>query len=120
MKKMYKYFDWRDFELCTPRCLQEQMNEDFMRMLDKARDIAGIPFVLNSAYRNESWEVAMGRTGKSSHTKGVAVDIKCICSYERLIIVRSLLDVGFSRIGIYDMFIHVDSDTSKVECMWLD
>lgn len=116
----YKYFDWRDFERCTPRCSEDQMDVEFMRMLDEAREIAGIPFILNSAYRNEAWEVAKGRTGTSSHTKGVAVDIKCNCSHDRLIIVRSLLMVGFKRIGIYNRFIHVDNDLTKLQCLFLD
>lgn len=115
----YKYFDWRDFERCTPRCSEEQMDDDFMRMLDKAREKAGIPFELNSAYRNVAWERAKGRSGTSSHTKGLAVDIKCLCSYDRFIIVNSLLKVGFKRIGIYESFIHVDSDESKVDCLFL-
>ena len=115
----YRYFDWRDFQKCTPRCQEEQMDEVFMRMLDKARHIAGIPFILNSAYRNVEWEKAKGRTGTSSHTKGIAVDIACDCSYNRLIIISALLKVGFKRIGIYDTFIHVDNDDKKTQCIWL-
>ena len=119
MKGKYRYFDWRDWERCTPRCSEIQMNDRFLKMLDKARHKAGIPFIINSAYRNVAWEKAMGRTGTSSHTKGVAVDIKCNCSYDRLIIVKALLDVGFKRIGIYDSFIHVDNDDSKIDCLFL-
>lgn len=111
----YRYFDWRDFERCTPRCSEEQMNEKFMRKLDKARDKAGIPFILNSAYRSVIWEKTKGRSGTSSHTKGVAVDIRCDNSNDRFKIVNALLNVGFKRIGIYDSFIHVDSDKEKVE-----
>ena len=32
----------------------ENMNEDFLRMLDNARDLAGIPFKINSGYRTEA------------------------------------------------------------------
>lgn len=115
----YEYFDWRDFERCTPRCSEETMNEKFMRMLDRARRNAGIPFVLNSAFRSVVWEKAMGRSGTSSHTLGKAVDIRCSNSYERLLIVKALLEVGFKRIGIYETFIHVDSDDLKADCIFL-
>ena len=115
----YKYFDWRDFERCTPRCDEKQMNTLFMHMLDKARDKAGVPFILNSAYRSVKWEKALGRNGTSSHTKGVAVDIHCYDSSNRLKIVKALLDVGFKRIGIYDTFIHVDNDEEKIDCIFL-
>lgn len=115
----YKYFDWRDFERCTPRCDERQMNSLFMHMLDRARQKSGIPFILNSAYRTVAWEKAMGRDGSSSHTKGVAVDIKCNNSSDRLKIVSALLNVGFKRIGIYDTFIHVDNDKDKIDCIFL-
>ena len=115
----YRYFKKKDFLNAVPSCSIDDMNLDFMTKLDCARHIAEIPFIINSAYRNLAWEKANGRTGTSSHTKGVAVDIKCNCSYERLIIVSALLDVGFKRIGIYDSFIHVDSDESKIDCLFL-
>lgn len=115
----YKYFSWIDFEGCTPRCDERQMNPLFMHMLDEARHKAGIPFILNSAYRTVKWEKAMRREGTSSHTKGVAVDIRCNNSSDRLKIVSALLEVGFRRIGIYNTFIHVDDDEDKIGCIFL-
>ena len=117
--KMYKYFDFRDFDNCTPKCNINQMNEDFMIKLDCAREIAGIPFVLNSAYRTVEWEKAKGRSGTSSHTIGCAADIKCNNSSDRLKIVSALIEIGFKRIGIYNSFIHVDNDPYKTDCIFL-
>lgn len=115
----YRYFDWRDFVNCTPVCDIRQMNSLFMHMLDEARHKAGIPFYLNSAYRTVAWEKAMRRKGTSSHTKGVAVDIKCDNDADRLKMISALLDVGFRRIGIYDTFLHVDNDEDKIDCIFL-
>ena len=84
-------------------------------MLDMAREVAGIPFVLNSAYRSKSWEQKKGRPGTSSHCKGVAVDIRCATSANRWKVVNALIVAGFNRIGIANTYIHADNDTSKTQ-----
>lgn len=114
----YRFFDWRDFERCVPRCSEYQMNDAFMYKLDKARQKAGVPFYLNSAFRTVAWEKAKGRSGTSSHTKGIAVDIECNNDSDRLCIIKGLLYAGFTRLGIYETFIHVDSDETKPNCIW--
>lgn len=89
-----------------------------MRKLDDARSICSYKFVLNSAYRSPEYERQQGRTGTSSHCKGLAVDISCLTSQCRLKMLLALLAVGFRRIGIYPTFLHVDSDTSKPASIW--
>lgn len=60
-----------------------------------------------------------GRNGRSSHCKGIAVDIGVSNHQQRLYIVAALISVGFRRIGVGKTFIHVDDDESKVPSMWL-
>lgn len=110
---MYKYFSNSDFQSATPTCQMEDMDEQFMHRLDTARGLAGIPFVVNSAYRTESYEKSQGRDGSSSHTKGLAVDIKAETSRTRYLIIKALLDAGFNRLGVGETFIHVDFDQDK-------
>lgn len=114
-----KYFTEKDFKKCVPSCSLSDMDFSFMCLLDLARGFAGVPFVLNSAYRSVDWELTHGRAGTSSHCKGVAVDIRCSSTVQRYIIVRSLILAGFSRIGISKSFVHVDLDASKPDCIWL-
>lgn len=90
------------------------MDEDFLYSLDHARELAGIPFVITSAYRTVENELSNGRDGTSSHTKGLAVDIRVRSSSERYTILNALICVGFNRIGIGQNFIHVDQDPDKV------
>lgn len=114
-----KYFKPAEFLECQPMCFQSDMDDDFLVQLDYARELAGVPFVLNSAYRSVEYEKQKGRNGSSSHCKGVAVDLYCISSTLRFRIVSGLIGAGFERIGIAPNFIHVDSDADKPNCIWL-
>ena len=89
------------------------MNQDFLTKLDEAREIAGIPFKINSAFRTKQKNIDVGGKPKSSHLKGLAVDISVRDSRSRFIVLNALLRVGFCRIGIADTFIHVDDDKEK-------
>lgn len=114
------YFQEKEFNKCVPSCSLQDMNQDFMKKLDSARRIAGIPFVLNSAFRSKEWEKSHNRAGTSSHCEGRAVDIRCNTEKNRFIIVDALKKAGFNRIGIAKTYIHVDDSpkhTPKV--IWL-
>jgi len=90
------------------------MNLDFVRKIDIARDLAGVPFIISSAYRTEQYNLLIGGVLTSSHINGLAVDIYCVDASERFKILKALLTVGFNRIGIYPSHIHVDDDSSKM------
>ena len=85
----------------------------FLSMVDKARSIAQVPFKITSGYRTKTHNKSVGGVSNSSHTKGLACDIKCTSSRHRFLIINALRDVGFTRIGIAKTFIHCDSDTEK-------
>lgn len=110
-----KYFKESEFKACTPRCSMQDMSQQLMYMLDAAREIAGIPFVLNSAYRSKEWDKSKGRTGNSAHTRGLAVDIRCNSNANRYIILTALLRAGFTRIGVGKTYIHADIDNSLTQ-----
>lgn len=120
MRYSPKYFKPAEFGRCTPSCAVEDMDSDFLELLDKARKLACVPFVLNSAYRSKEYEQSRGRNGSSSHCKGLAVDISCKSSYMRFKVLSALFQVGFRRIGVYPTFIHVDNDDDKISAVWLD
>ena len=92
--------------------IEENMNKDFLFVLDEAREFAGIPFIINSAYRSPNHPLSV-KNPTSSHIKGLAVDIKATDNATRFKIVEALISVGFTRIGIADTFIHVDLDFDK-------
>ena len=86
---------------------------DFRDKLNEARELAGIPFILTSAFRCEKHNREVGGSATSSHLAGCAVDIKCADAWSRFKILSALLEVGFQRIGIGRNFIHVDDDLTK-------
>jgi zinc D-Ala-D-Ala carboxypeptidase len=96
------------------------MDEEFLQRLDEAREYAGIPFIINSAWRSKEDNKRVGGKPNSSHLKGLAVDIKATNSRQRGLILDALRSVGFSRIGIAKTFIHVDLDFDKdQDVTWL-
>ena len=94
--------------------IEDNMNKEFLFVLDEAREFAGIPFIINSAYRSPDHPLSI-KNPSSSHIKGLAVDIKATGSITRFKIVKALIEVGFTRIGIADTFMHVDLDFDKTQ-----
>lgn len=45
--------------------------------------------------------------------KGIAIDLQAKYSRQRFLIIRGLIEAGFTRIGIGENFIHVDDDKDK-------
>ena len=76
---------------------------ELLLKLDEARDIAGIPFIINSGFRPGD---------PKSHGRGYAADIKAIGSRQRFLILRGLILAGFHRIGDYPRHYHADCDPS--------
>ena len=96
------------------------MNLDFLAKLDEARELAGVPFKINSAFRTPEHNTKIGGKPNSSHLKGLAVDISVTNSRHRFIVLEALIKVGFNRIGIAKSFIHVDDDKDKSnEVVWV-
>ena len=82
-------------------------------MLQRARDIAGLPFNVNSGYRCHEHNAAIGSRSDSSHPKGLAADIRVEGDEDRFIIVNALMRAGFTRVHPHKTYIHVDLDPVK-------
>lgn len=119
---MYKpeFFKPAEFKRCVPSCNMSDMNDSFLKILDDVRRIAGIPIVLNSAYRSKDYEISKGRAGTSSHCNGIAVDIRCTSPINRAKIIEAIFNVVVCpRIGVAKNFIHFDIDGTKNPAFWL-
>ena len=114
------HFDLEEFDSPDLPGSGHIMSKEFLNLLDRARDAAGISFVITSGFRTLDHQKKLKAKGypvsrNSSHLKGLAADISCTDSTSRLIIIESLLYVGFRRIGIGKNFIHCDLDKDKTQ-----
>ena len=113
-KTNLKYFTLDEFDSPDLPNSGINMDSDVLQKLEAAREIAGIPFKINSAYRTtEHHQAIYKKLGKeptkSAHLIGKAADIHCTDSRSRFIIISALLSAGFNRIGIASTFIHCDT-----------
>ena len=104
---------------CKCGCGGLKISNRSAKKLDNARAIAGIPFIILSAYRCEEHNNKVSQVEMSAHRTGHAYDIKATNSRDRCKILISLITAGFNRFGLYSNFIHVDDDPSKPkDVMW--
>ncbi len=109
---MARYFTLDEFD-CRCGCGKNNINLNLIAYLDEARELAQVPFIINSGCRCEKHNRRVKGSRTSSHLRGLAADIKATNSKTRFAILQSLFMVGFSRIGIHKRFIHVDIDHKK-------
>lgn len=114
-----KYFKYHEFDCPTKKGTGKLMEKNFLEMIDNAREIAGIPFYINSGYRTPEHNRAIGGSENSSHMSFCASDVHCANGQDRLIMVHAFIKAGFRRIGIADTFIHIDTDRNKPQSIWL-
>lgn len=109
------YFRLEEFN--CPCCGKHPIDALFLAQLEKAREIAGVPFVINSGYRCEKHNREVGSTSRN-HVSGKAADIRATDGPTRGKILKGLYRAGFTRTGIGKTYIHVDS-MDAVESAWL-
>ena len=98
------------------------LNDDFVQKLEKAREIAGIPFIITSGLRTpEKNQSVIGAVPDSAHLKGLAVDLRVTSSRDAALIIDAAKAAGINRRGIYvDSYwnprhIHIDVDPDKID-----
>lgn len=106
-----------DVSRCNPPCQLSDLDPRLIEVGNKIYE--KVPFKVNCAYRSVAWDKARGRDGKSSHCKGLALDIEAIDHRLRLQLVAAIVQAGVKRIGIAKRFIHFDVDPDKMPSMWL-
>ena len=124
MKRKIKFFHLSEFDSPDVEGSGKNMKLDFVRKLDEAREVAGVPFRITSGYRTKEYNEQLKKKGykastNSAHLKGLAADIATPNSQIRYKILSALIRVGFNRIGIGKTFLHADTDQTKTpEVCW--
>ena len=110
---MMKYFRPDEFECKCGDCRKCTIDPELAQKLDTAREIAGIPFYINSGVRCSKHNADVGGAKGSSHLTGKAADIRADTGKKYFAILRGLIGAGFTRIGLGGNYIHVDVDKAK-------
>jgi zinc D-Ala-D-Ala carboxypeptidase len=108
---------WKYFKLTERTGSQGtigDLNPKLVDMLDKAREVAGIPFRITSGKRSVAQNEGVGGVNDSSHLLGLAVDIGALTSNQHYLITKGLIQADFRRISKkYPTHIHADIDLGK-------
>lgn len=107
-KALSTNFKVREFA-CTDGTDTIFISPDLVTVLQKIRDKFGKPVTINSAYRTEAKNKAVGGSDYSQHKYGTAADI-CIAGVtpKQIASYAETLLSGKGGIGIYSTFCHVD------------
>jgi uncharacterized protein YcbK (DUF882 family) len=105
---------------CPCPCGKVYVDPRLLSILEQLRDLTGRPVIISSGYRCPTHNADVGGTPQSAHLTGEAADMVCAISTERHGMIKTLLSLGVSRIGIGRTFIHVDvSDTLPQGVIWV-
>ena len=116
MRRKIKHFSAEEFTCNGVECY-DLMSDELLIKLEVARTIAGVPFHINSSWRDRATNERVGGKSNSAHLRGNAVDIACANSSHRYQIIDACLAAGFTRIGVAKTFIHIDVDEDLVGCV---
>ena len=116
----YKFFDIKKCASPDISGSEFKMNECFLDKIEQLGCFLGKKLSINSGYRSVLYNSHVGGSKTSSHLKGFAVDIHCPYSRDKFELIKCAIDLNFSRIGVYNTFIHIDNDPDKPhQVLWV-
>lgn len=112
--QLSKNFRLDEFKCKCGKCDPILVDDQLIAWLQKIRDHFGKSVNINSGYRcaKHNADPEVGGSPTSHHVKGMAADIRVqgITPEE---VAKYAESIGIQRIGLYDTFVHIGSDTTK-------
>ncbi len=122
--KVSKYFTLEEFKKASfgDNITSIPISLNLLYAMDYLREILGKPIIINSHFRTVAHEIRKGRSGRSQHTLGKAVDLSgtgLVDLIDRAIkekneVYEKLRELGVNAFGIYDNFVHIDVRPKKL------
>lgn len=110
-KRLAPNFTVREFA-CKCGCGSLVLDEELPVILQKIRDRFGAAVIINSGYRCEKHNAAVGGVKGSRHTKGQAADIRVV-GIAPAKVAAYAETIGVLGVGLYGDFVHVDTRDYK-------
>jgi len=90
---------------------------DAMDKLQALRDVAGVPLIITSAYRDPEHNKRVGGAKESYHMRGMAFDIR-VDNIDPSRLIAEARKLGFNGVGTYPRqgFVHID--TRATDAQW--
>lgn len=88
---------------------ENQMEPEFMELVDELRHRCDFPFIITSGYRSITHPIEAKKDVPGTHAQGIAADIKINNGSERYTLIKNALELGFTGLGVASTFIHVDT-----------
>lgn len=102
-------FNLQEFECTHAKHRHVKVKKELVNKLQKLRDELGQAMIVSSGYRCPERNEQVGGADQSQHLKGTAADIKLNnLNYDIEEIAEKAEEIGFSGIGLYNTFIHLD------------
>lgn len=105
-----KYFSRSEFDSPDAPGSGEQMSRHFLLKLESLRQRVSKPVHITSGFRTLAHNINIKGAGNSAHLRGLAADISTVGSQERFAVLDAAIRVGFRRIEVAPLHIHVDVD----------
>lgn len=103
ISKNFRLFEFQ----CKDGSHQVAIHHQLLHRLQQLRDLAERPVVITSGYRNATHNANVGGSPTSRHLTGEAADIT-VQGLRPDEVAQLAQQVGFTGIGIYKTFTHVD------------
>lgn len=112
-QEVWRWPDFKPSEIACKGTGELMIDFDAMDKLQALRKRLGVPFTPNSAYRSIAHNKKVGGSPNSMHLHGKAFDIPIKKGMTREQIKLAARSEGFTGIGEYGTFIHVDTGAAR-------
>jgi uncharacterized protein YcbK (DUF882 family) len=119
MGDLSENFSSEEFK-CQCGCGEKEMHPRIIEVLESIREYIQRPMRITSGRRCERHNSLFSGAQFSAHITGEAVDFYVGTSIDRFKIIHLLMNLGITRIGVAQNFIHFDvSKTLPQNVIWL-
>ena len=115
---MYRSKYFTDIELRCPCCDRVNMDDDFMKIMDKIREVVDDPMFVSSGFRCPVYNDHIDGHPNSSHMKGKAIDIVRENGVHARKIADAAVRFGINGIEVGTNHIHLDMGGRPKPVIW--